>query len=386
MSYYPFRILFLLFLSPISFTLAGYKSLSVAAFFAPAENTKIHQVIRTKPLTDLLQEENKKHSAETFWFDQKPSKIYHVTLDIFTPPSEQSQFEDSDRQKLGQIVQQDFFTKAKNFKAQKGYVAEGYQLMLFVHYTDGTHEHFSHKNIASLLSKGKDVTYANVVLRVGTKGTLRDDWLDFQKTTLSTYKNIFVRKTDHDLNTHVTIGNFLKYAKRYKSSDLKGKTKPVSVPWVGEDLDLMVAAFNTIGWDKEKLKSLPVSSIAVVCFKDGSWVPNPNFMFKDVLEGLDAAQIEAKEEAERRARVARRAKKAEEAAKAKAAAEAKAKTAQAARALARAARTPEEQAAYEKRVKARAEAVKAKAAKEAAAHAAYRAPVAGRAPEAAKRK
>lgn len=223
--------------------------IGIIASLSPATTRTISFNTDTRHATQALKNHTQ-GSGFIYWLQRLNSDHYHVTLDLLQK-ADGSQFTPADLTHVETILTNfSRYARELNKQRPKAYNASAYELRLFVHYTDGTHEQFTAQNINTLLARGKDVSYANLVLKLGTEGKLRDDWTHLQQNILTKpHHAAYQRVANHHLETHITIANLFKYSKA--QNQIVGKTvqrnngRPGwNEPFNQTDLNVLIDAFN----------------------------------------------------------------------------------------------------------------------------------------------
>lgn len=230
--------------------------LGIIASVKPSDQRAISIAVNTSTAVSAL----KQQTSNIYWLARNDLDTYHITLDLFKP-TQGGLFSTADMAHLETMLK-NFVSHAKNLNRHKNpttgkraYVGSGYELRLFVHFADGTHEQYTKKTINNLLTAGKDVNYANLVLKLGTHMHLSHDWEAFQKYIAGHLKHssVFQPMSHHKIETHITIANIYKYNKNvYKvvNGQITGGKmslagKPFTIPFKGvSDLQILVDAFN----------------------------------------------------------------------------------------------------------------------------------------------
>lgn len=235
-------------------------TVGIVASIAPNMQRAISLAVDSRTATQtLIDQTNHPKSEHIYWLDRNDSETYHVTLELLSK-TDKSQFTSVDLNDVETICK-NFNAHARHLNAnhqktgKKAYVGNGYELRLFVHYVDGTHEQFKAKNIVNLMKSRKDVAYANIVLKLGTHGGLKKDW-SFTRDNILTRPNHahLTRIISHELETHITIGSLYKYTKQQnqivgKSVQRKNGKKGFSTPFlcaVGYEMQMLVDTFTLI--------------------------------------------------------------------------------------------------------------------------------------------
>lgn len=231
--------------------------LGIIASLSPEDSEKVSYAVNTQQTTKKLKG-IQTPQKDIYWLTRLPCNTYHVTVDLLEP-TKGGNFSSADANQLETILQ-NFKTYAPGLKKQNYYTANGYELRMFVHFADGTHEQYNAKSVSDLLIANKDVSYANIVLKLGTNGQLRDDWRYVQGNILTKqhHSAVFTRTTPHDLETHITIANLFKYdGSKYQvngSNIVGGKLTPAGKPYNtpfkcnganGNELSILVDVYNT---------------------------------------------------------------------------------------------------------------------------------------------
>lgn len=228
----------------------------IIASVKPSDQTSISRAVNTHKAMLAL----KRKTSDIYWLERNDLDTYHITLDLFKP-TQGGQFSVADMTHLETILK-NFVTHAKKLNLHKNprtgkraYIGSGYELRLFVHFSDGTHEQYTENTINNLLNSRKDVNYANLVLKLGTHMHLSNDWEAFRKYIAghSRHSSVFQPMRQHKIETHVTIANIYKYDKnKYKvvngqvtGAKMTSTGKPFSIPFSGlNDLKILVNTFN----------------------------------------------------------------------------------------------------------------------------------------------
>lgn len=214
-------------------------TVGIIASLKSSTQEKISKAVKTNAATQKwIQQTNHPQSQFYYWIERKDSESYHTTLDMIrrrdgqdlTPQDENTILAlikdfSADAVYLNQAAKA--FTR-QNGNPGKAYRGNGYELRLFVHYTDGSSGQFNAKNIDSILQSQKDISYANLVLKIGTHGQLRDDWKEIRNDHLcqgqAAYVDYESDALKHDLETHITIARLVKCTKK-QHSIIQGKLK-----------------------------------------------------------------------------------------------------------------------------------------------------------------
>lgn len=250
----------------------------IVASISPNKQTMISKAVDSRTATqNLANQTNHPKSQNIYWFARNKSQTYHSTLEILCKKNK-TQFSSSDLDSIATICQ-NFNTHAKylndpnnNMNGKKAYRGKGYELRLFVHYTDGSHKQFNARNVTDLLKSTKDVTYAHVVLKLGTHGGLKKDW-NFTRQQILPHHTDLTCISQHALETHITIGSICKYTKQQnhivgKQVKRKNGKKGFNTPFlcnVHYEMQMLVDTFNEINnhMDQNALKNIFLDRLQV---------------------------------------------------------------------------------------------------------------------------
>lgn len=187
--------------------------IGIIACLDPAIQQKLSFGVNTKEATKALKKAGTKNYI--YWLDRKDSSTYHITLDTIHKINGNFNNNDIDlyEEFIGNYINKAFELNKNAAKSKaKFYDANAYELRLFVHYDDGTTEQFKKTDIRDLLKSNKDISYANLVLKIGTYEQLKNDWEYVQNKIFKGGKfKDFTSTMKHELETHITIANLYKY-------------------------------------------------------------------------------------------------------------------------------------------------------------------------------
>ncbi len=254
----------------------------IIASLSPKTQNKISMAVNTESATKGLIAATA-NSNNIYWLERKNSSTYHTTLDLIH--NKNGNFTANDYTHIEDILI-NFGTHAKNLnsannkgkKGNKFYPANGYELRLFVHYTDGTHAQLMSKNINSLYNSNKDIAYANLVLKLGTHKQLNTDWEWTQKNILTKPGHSqFSRCTSHKLETHITIANLFKYTKKQNQivngqMQRKNGKSPINTPFNHNDkseMKILVKAFKQANSKFKTLNGIKIDRFQITQLQNG---------------------------------------------------------------------------------------------------------------------
>lgn len=280
-SFIVFSSLFILSASAVQ----SMDNLGIIADIDPQDQAKISKTISTTSATQLFKQQA---GNNIFWLDRPQCNTYHITLDILQTAGNAFGQQEVD-QLEGILNNYKRFSKKLNGNGSNGkhYMGNGYELVLFAH--DGNqHNEFTSKNIQTLTQTMPQVGYANLVLRLGTNGELRDDWLEVRNNILPRPQHaaVFKRANNHEIKTHITIANFFKYeAKDYhinngKVEDKKNPGKKIfNTPYKGAEVNLLVNAFQEVNKGFQSINGIKIDRLLISTKNNGTTQTLKTVMF-----------------------------------------------------------------------------------------------------------
>jgi hypothetical protein len=251
------------------------EQVGVIASISPKKQRTTSFAVDSRLATQHLKAETDKQTKSIYWFDRNDSDSYHTTVALLKK-EDGHVFSDADYEHLKHLLD-DFSSQApylnkKVAGQKKAYKANGYELRLFVHFKNQTSAQYSAKNIGDLLQVQQDISYANIVLKLGTGGDLKKDWDNVGAGMMD--RAHFVRANRHDLETHITIGSLYKYTKKDneviggKVVSIKENKKVFNTPFLcaqRTELQLLVDTFNSVNGntDWNKLQNIMLDRLQV---------------------------------------------------------------------------------------------------------------------------